>query len=69
MMNPDYSKILAGYDIPYRVVLDRASLQEAIHEMLNAQGPFLLECAVKEDDDVLPMTPPGKNVDEMMLEI
>ena len=69
MMNPDYSKILAGYDIPYRVVLDRASLQKAIHEMLNAQGPFLLECAVKEDDDVLPMTPPGKNVDEMMLEI
>jgi hypothetical protein len=24
---------------------------------------------VKEDDDVLPMTPPGMNVDQMMLEI
>ena len=69
MMNPDYSKILAGYGIPYRVVIERDSLKEAISEMLSAKGPFLLECAIKDDDDVLPMTPPGKNVDEMMLEI
>ena len=37
--------------------------------MLTTKGPFILECAIKEDDDVLPMTPPGKNVDDMMLTI
>jgi len=69
MMNPDYSQIAAGYHIPYRVVTGRETLADAVSEMLATKGPFLLECAIKEDDDVLPMTPPGKSVDEMMLEI
>jgi acetolactate synthase-1/2/3 large subunit len=37
--------------------------------MLTTKGPFIMECAIKEEDDVLPMTPPGMNVDQMMLEI
>ena len=37
--------------------------------MLTTPGPFILECAVKEEDNVLPMTPPGKSVDEMLLEV
>ena len=69
MMNPQYELIASAYNIGYRVVQDRADLSAAIEEMLAADGPFLLECVIKEDDDVLPMTPPGKNVDEMQLEI
>ena len=41
----------------------------AVRQMLATDGPFLMECAIKEDDDVLPMTPPGMNVNDMMLEI
>ena len=37
--------------------------------MLATDGPYILECAILEEDNVLPMTPPGMNVDEMMLEI
>jgi acetolactate synthase-1/2/3 large subunit len=37
--------------------------------MFATDGPFILECAIKEDDDVLPMTPPGMDVDKMKLEI
>lgn len=69
MLNPDYEKIAAGYGIPCRTVVERADLDDAIREMLETDGPFLLQCAVKEEDNVLPMTPPGGNVDEMMLEI
>ncbi len=69
MMNPDYGKVVDAYDIPYRVVIVRSDLQKAVEEMLSTKGPFVLECAIKEDDDVLPMTPPGKSVDEMMLQI
>ena len=43
--------------------------RQAIHEMLTTEGPFLLQCAVMEEDNVLPMTPPGGNVDEMLLEV
>jgi acetolactate synthase-1/2/3 large subunit len=44
-------------------------LAAAVEKMLATKGPFLMECAIKEDDDVLPMTPPGMDVDKMMLEI
>lgn len=69
MLNPDYEKIAAGYGIPCRTVIERAELDDAIREMLHTSGPFLLQCAVKEEDNVLPMTPPGGSVDEMLLEV
>ena len=69
MMNPSYQHIAQGYSIPYEVVIDRAYLDEAVEKMLETKGPYILECAILEDDDVLPMTPPGLNVDDMMLEI
>lgn len=69
MLNPQYSKICEGYSIPYQFVSQRDDLQAAIEKMLRTDGPFLLECAVMEEDNILPMTPPGKSVDEMMLEI
>ena len=69
MLNPDYEKIAAGYGIPCRTVVERADLDEAIREMLDTEGPYLLQVAVKEEDNVLPMTPPGGSVDDMLLEV
>ena len=69
MMNPCYELIAQGYGIPYVAVTDRKDLRGAVEKMLTTDGPFILECAIKEDDDVLPMTPPGMNVNDMMLEI
>lgn len=69
MLNPDYRTICAGYGIAYGVVTERGDLQTAVDRMLATDGPYVLECAVKEEDNVLPMTPPGKNVDEMLLEV
>ena len=69
MMNPCYEAIAQGYGIPYIAVTDRKDLPAAVEKMLATKGPFLMECAIKEDDDVLPMTPPGMDVDKMMLEV
>ena len=69
MLNPDYSLIAKGYGITYEVVTERKDLAAAVERMLKTVGPFILECAIKEEDNVLPMTPPGMNVNEMMLEI
>ena len=69
MKNPCYELIAKGYGIPYQAVVDRKDLTEAVQKMLSTKGPFILECAILEDDDVLPMTPPGMNVDDMMLSI
>lgn len=69
MLNPDYELISRGYNIPYGVVTERKDLMAAVEKMLETDGPYILECAVKEEDNVLPMTPPGKSVDEMLLEV
>ncbi len=69
MTNPRYDIIAKAYGIPYGVVINREDLADAVNKMLSTDGPYLLECAIKEDDNVLPMTPPGKSVDEMLLKI
>lgn len=69
MLNPHYSKICDGYGIDYLFVSERKDLKAAVEKMLTTDGPFVLECAVLEEDNIMPMTPPGKSVDEMMLEL
>lgn len=68
MMNPDYEKIAEAYNIPARTVTHREDLDHAIQQMLHTDGPFLLQAAVLEEDNVLPMCCPGHDVDDMMLE-
>lgn len=68
MANPDYMKIAAAYDIPSRRVMKREELAAAINEMLATDGPFLLEACVEEEGNVMPMTPPGGTVSQMLLE-
>lgn len=69
MKNPEFVKIAEAYHIPSKLVVNRSELSSAIEEMLTTDGPFLLHCAVLEEDNVLPMTPPGADVDKMLLEI
>ena len=68
MLNPDYLQIAAAYGIPARRVMTREELREAVNEMLSTEGPFLLEACVVEEGNVLPMTPPGGSVNQMLLE-
>jgi acetolactate synthase-1/2/3 large subunit len=69
MLNPDYSEIAQGYHIPYDVVIDRKDLHDKVEKMLATDGPYLLECAVKEDENITPMTTPGSAIDEMKLHL
>ena len=69
MMNPCYELIARGYGISYEAVTDRSRLAAAVEKMLSTPGPYLLECAIKEEDNVMPMTAPGKSVNEMQLSV
>lgn len=68
MLNPDYQQIAAAYGIPARRAITREELHASIDEMLHTPGPFLLEACVIEEGNVLPMTPPGGSVNQMLLE-
>lgn len=67
MINPEYSAIASGYGIRYRLVDDRKDLDSAIKEMLSDDNPFILEARVKEETMVMPMIPPGKGINQIML--
>ena len=69
MMNPDYDHIAQAYGIPFRRVIHRSDLEAAIQEMLSSPHAFLLEVCVREETNVLPMTPPGQSVNQMLLQL
>ena len=51
MYNPDFIKISEAYGIPAQLVVDRKELDSAILKMLSTDGPYLLQCAVLEEDN------------------
>ncbi len=69
MLNPRYELIAQAYGIPYELASDRKDLAAKVAKMLATDGPFIMECAIKEDADVMPMISPGKGVDDMQLVI
>ena len=55
--------------LPYILVTDRKQLADAVKQMISAKGPFLLEAAVLEEENVMPMIKPGNSVDQMIFSI
>ncbi|WP_444820895.1 biosynthetic-type acetolactate synthase large subunit [Thermophagus sp. OGC60D27] len=68
LINPDFQTIAKGYHIPATKVTDRQNLDEAIRQMVEADGPFLLEVVVEKEGNVFPMVPAGASVSEIRLE-
>jgi acetolactate synthase-1/2/3 large subunit len=67
MKNPDFVKIAAAYNIPGRSVSDREELDDAIKEMLETKGPYLLEAKVNPKGMVYPMVPAGGCITNILL--
>ena len=67
MLNPDYMKIASAYGIDSRCVSPREELEDALCLMFSDDRPFILDVRVTEDENVMPMIPPGKGIDEIML--
>ena len=65
---PDFVTIAKGYLIPGREVYTKAELVDAIKEMLETPGPFLLDVHVQYQEHVLPMLPPGKTYKDIITE-
>ena len=67
MMCPRFGRICKGYNIPFGLAVTHEELKGEIEKMLSTDGPYVLECAVLEEDNVMPMVPPGKPINEMIL--
>ena len=58
---PDFVTIASGYAIPGREVYKREDLESAIKDMLETEGPYILDIHTGYEEHVLPMIPPGKD--------
>jgi acetolactate synthase-1/2/3 large subunit len=67
MHNPDFMKIADAYKIKGRKVVKREDLNEAITEMLEHEGAYLLEVEVETKGMVFPMIPAGGSVSDIIL--
>jgi acetolactate synthase-1/2/3 large subunit len=65
---PDFVAIAKGYHWGAKTISKKADLVPAIEEMINSDGPYLLNVQVPYVEHVLPMIPGGKTVDDMILE-
>jgi acetolactate synthase-1/2/3 large subunit len=64
---PDFVKIAAGFGVKGRRVIKKSELREAIQEMLDHDGPYVLDVVVPYTEHVLPMIPAGRTVKDMLL--
>ncbi len=68
LINPNFVAIANGFGIAGSSVNTRKKLDEAVMQMFNHDGPYLLEVMVEKEDNVFPMVPSGSAVDEIRLE-
>ena len=64
---PDFVKIAEGFGVKGRRVIKKSDLRAAIQEMLDHDGPYVLDIIVPYTEHVLPMIPAGKTVKDMLL--
>ena len=67
LVNPDFVTIAKGYKISAKRVLKRAELKDSLVEMLESEGPYLLDIKIDKEANVLPMIEPGASVSEVTL--
>src|SRR5258706_4830519 len=65
--SPDYVQVAKGYYIDGQSVSQRENLKNALKEMLDNDGSFLLEIMVGKENNVFPMVPQGRGVAEVIL--
>lgn len=65
---PNFVEIAKGYGIPGRDVWTKEELEDAYREMLETDGPFLLDIHTEFEEHVLPMIPPGGSYKDIILD-
>jgi acetolactate synthase-1/2/3 large subunit len=63
---PDFVTICRGFGIPARSISADHELDGALDELLDSDGPFVLDVLVPHQEHVLPMIPSGMTVRDMI---
>ncbi len=64
--NPDFIMLAQSFDIKARIITKKSEVDAAVKEMLDHQGPFLLQVKIDAAENVWPLVPPNTANDQMM---
>jgi len=67
LTNPDFVMIAQAFKIPSKKITKREEVNDALLEMINSKGSYLLEVVVEKQGNVFPMIEPGSSVSEIRL--
>jgi len=68
LINPNFVMIAEGFGVKAKTVSDPKELKQAIKEMLDYDGPYLLHVRVEKEENVFPMVPSGASIADIRLE-
>lgn len=63
---PNFVKMCEGYRVQAQRVTEKEDLDSALNEMLDSDGPYVLEVMVPYQEHVLPMIPSGHTVRDII---
>jgi acetolactate synthase-1/2/3 large subunit len=63
---PDFVMMAKSFGVGARQIRDKADLDEALEEMLDSKGPYVLDVLVPYQEHVLPMIPSGQTVRDII---
>jgi acetolactate synthase-1/2/3 large subunit len=66
LTNPNFVMIAEGFGVKARKITDASELESGVKDMLDHKGPFLLHVMVEKEENIFPMIPAGKAVDEIV---
>lgn len=67
LKNPNFQKLSAGFGIPSLKAQTKEETKNAIKKARATPGAFLVEFVVEAEENVFPMIPAGKGIDDMVV--
>jgi acetolactate synthase-1/2/3 large subunit len=64
--NPDFIMLANAFDIKAQMITKKSQVSAAIEEMLEHDGPYLLQVKIDAQENVWPLVPPNTANDKMM---
>jgi acetolactate synthase-1/2/3 large subunit len=64
--NPDFVMLASAFDIKAKQISKKSEVSDAIEEMLDHDGPYLLQVKIDAKENVWPLVPPETANDKMM---
>lgn len=65
---PDFITMAKSFGVAAKRVIKKSELRAAVREMLDTEGPYLLEVMVPHIEHVLPMIPGGATFKDIITE-